>query len=396
MQNRFYIGLPFLLLTVLAGCQGGDPDALSQAVRAADLDIVAITVEPANGTIKTGYAYPFSATGTKSDGSTVDITSSVSWSSSDQSIATVDSGGTVSTISDGVTSITATLAAHSGSTQLTASPVALDPGGIRFVPDPLSISACGQLQLTAYGTYGGVERTSIPVTRFITWDVTSANGLFSGQGLLIAATDAGTIDVQASLDGSTVPASVNVGLGLSAITITPAAPIIDLNQTLQFTATGTYADSSSADITQRVVWSSDTTSVATIDAAGSATGVGAGTSTIGALCGGTSASGVTLTVSNAILDYLRFEDANDANFKVININVGDVIQMDLEAYYTNNTHVTVTESAQWSTLDNSSSIAIVNNAPGDKGIITGIAPGQHALVEAIYENREKILVVNVN
>ena len=93
---------------------------------------------------------------------------------------------------------------------------------------------------------------------------------------------------------------------------------------------------------------------------------------------------------------MRFEDQNNANVKVININVGDVVQIDLEAYFINGSHRTVTESAQWSTLDGTSNIAIVDNSAGDKGIITGMSVGQRAIIEAIYDNREKILVVNVN
>ena len=49
--------------------------------------------------------------------------------------------------------------------------------------------------------------------------------------------------------------------------------------TQQFTATGTYSDASTADLTGSVTWASATTRVATINAAGLATGVDAGTST---------------------------------------------------------------------------------------------------------------------
>ena len=48
--------------------------------------------------------------------------------------------------------------------------------------------------------------------------------------------------------------------------------------TQQFTATGTYSDNSTQNLTSQVTWASATTSVATITAAGLATAVATGTS----------------------------------------------------------------------------------------------------------------------
>ncbi|MGD8567033.1 MAG: Ig-like domain-containing protein [Gammaproteobacteria bacterium] len=397
MMKRCYgYCLLFLLLVSISGCESGDSTALEQAISVADLNIASITVEPANGTIKAGYDYPFTATGTRPDSSTVDITDRVTWHSSDTSVATVNSSGLVDTKDgvDGGVTISATLASISGSTSLTASTAALS--SISITPDPATISACGQLQLTAIGTYADGERTVIPITRFVNWQVTAGNGDISSQGLVTASADSGTISVQADLDGITISTDINITSDLSSITITPATPTINLGNKLQFTATGTYSDSSTANITQRVGWSSSDISVATVNAnTGLATAVDGGATDISAVCGSGISGSTTLTVSNEVLDYLRFQDQNDTTLKVLNINVGDVVQIDLEAFFTNGTHRTVTESATWSTLDNSSGIATVNNLSGDKGVITGQTIGEHALIEAIYNNREKILVVNV-
>ena len=53
----------------------------------------------------------------------------------------------------------------------------------------------------------------------------------------------------------------------------------------QFTATGTYSDNSTQNLTSQVTWASATHSTATITAGGLATGVGAGTSSISATLG---------------------------------------------------------------------------------------------------------------
>jgi len=81
---------------------------------------------------------------------------------------------------------------------------------------------------------------------------------------------------------------------LTSIAVTPASPTFGVGATQQFTATGTYADGSTADITSQVAWTSSNTAVATISASGLARGASAGTSTIratqGSVVGSTTAT----------------------------------------------------------------------------------------------------------
>src|SRR5437867_5941291 len=72
---------------------------------------------------------------------------------------------------------------------------------------------------------------------------------------------------------------------LVSIGVTPANPNLPQGLTGQFTATGTYSDNSTQDFTAQVAWSSSNTGVATIDSAGLATSVAAGTTTITATLG---------------------------------------------------------------------------------------------------------------
>jgi hypothetical protein len=67
------------------------------------------------------------------------------------------------------------------------------------------------------------------------------------------------------------------GVTLESIEVEPKdSTIYALGQTQQFTATGTYSDDTTANITDSVTWSSTNTSVVTIDANGLATGVSEG------------------------------------------------------------------------------------------------------------------------
>ena len=68
-----------------------------------------------------------------------------------------------------------------------------------------------------------------------------------------------------------------------------------MGATQQFTATGTYSDGSTQNLSNRVTWTSSNTAVATINTNGLATGVSAGTATISATLGSVSGN-ATLTV----------------------------------------------------------------------------------------------------
>jgi uncharacterized repeat protein (TIGR01451 family) len=83
---------------------------------------------------------------------------------------------------------------------------------------------------------------------------------------------------------------------LAGIAVTPANASTARGATLQFTATGTFSDGSTQNLTNSVTWSSDTPSVATISAGGLSTGVSIGTSLITAMSGSVSGS-TALTVA---------------------------------------------------------------------------------------------------
>ena len=85
---------------------------------------------------------------------------------------------------------------------------------------------------------------------------------------------------------------------LTSIAVTPANQTITNGATQQFTATGTYSDSSTQNITSQATWSSSNTGVATINSAGLATAVSAGSTTISAtLSGVTGNTNLTVQVT---------------------------------------------------------------------------------------------------
>ncbi len=79
---------------------------------------------------------------------------------------------------------------------------------------------------------------------------------------------------------------------LTAIQVTPQHPSIASGLTQQFTATGTYTDNSTQNLTSAVTWSSSDTSVATINNASGSSGL-ASAAAIGTTNISASLSGVT-------------------------------------------------------------------------------------------------------
>jgi len=96
-----------------------------------------------------------------------------------------------------------------------------------------------------------------------------------------AAADVPTVPTISELAGTPFAISVEEVRTLQSIAVTPATASIGVGGTKQFTATGTYnLEPLTEDITTEVTWASSDVSVATIDAAGLATGVAEGTTNI--------------------------------------------------------------------------------------------------------------------
>jgi hypothetical protein len=98
---------------------------LSIGVVAPSPALTSIAVTPANQTIQVGATQQFTATGTYSNGSTQNITGSVTWTSSNTSVATITGAGLATAVNPGSTTIMATLSGVSGSAGLTVQAASL-------------------------------------------------------------------------------------------------------------------------------------------------------------------------------------------------------------------------------------------------------------------------------
>jgi hypothetical protein len=88
------------------------------------VSLVSIAVSPLAPSLDSGDTQQMVATGTYADASTLNLTSAVTWESSDTGVATIDngtSGGVLSALGEGTTTVSATIGAVSGSTDVDVS-----------------------------------------------------------------------------------------------------------------------------------------------------------------------------------------------------------------------------------------------------------------------------------
>jgi trimeric autotransporter adhesin len=109
------------------------------------------------------------ATGTYNDASTKNLTDSTTWTSGDDSVATVSSTGLVTAVSSGTASITATSGRISGAT--TVSVTLANLKSIEVTPTTVSITSGETQDFVATATLE--DGSSVVITADVTW--TSSN-----------------------------------------------------------------------------------------------------------------------------------------------------------------------------------------------------------------------------
>jgi uncharacterized repeat protein (TIGR01451 family) len=104
-------------------------------------------------------------------------------------------------------------------------------------------------------------------------------------------------DNSGSVAGATQPVGLlGTGIVLSSIAVNAGSSSLTYGSTEQFTATGTYSDNSTADLTSLVTWGSSATGIATISGGGRATPVAAGQTNVTATFSGVTSNSFQLTV----------------------------------------------------------------------------------------------------
>ncbi len=329
--------------------------------------LVSITVTPIAATLAVNGTLPLVAVGTYSDGSSVDLTASVLWTSDDSSVAAVSnaagSQGIVLGLSGGTAAITASLQSVTGTATLTVTSAELVSISIspQSSTSPISITS----SFVAIGTYA--DGSEADITSSVTWSTTDSNvatisNAIGSQGLLTAVGE-GTTRVSASLGAVRAEATVTVtSATLVSIAVSPANLTLSPGASRSMTAIGTFSDNSTVDLTTSVVWSSsDTAAVVLSNASGSKgalSAVDVGTATVSATLGGIAGS-TTVTVADATLTEIVVEPI------AVSVPAGQAVRYTATAIFSDNSQRDVTNQATWSSSDEM--VAILEGGGGGPG-----------------------------
>ena len=321
--------------------------------------LVSISVTPANPSIAKGKTQQFTATGTFSDGTTQNLSSTATWSSSSVTVATINTAGLATAADTGSTTIQASSGGVNGSTTLTVTPATLV--SIAVTPANPSVPKGGTQQFTATGTFS--DGTTQNLTSTATWSSSAVTVATINAAGLATAGGTGTTTIQAASSGITGNTTLTVTAAtLVSMAVTPANPSVPKGGTQQFTATGTFSDGTTQNLTGTATWSSSAVTVATINAAGLATAVTIGSTTIQATSGSISGS-TTMSVTAATLASIAVTPAN------LSIAKGQTQQFTATGTFSDGTTQNLTSTATWSS--SASTVATISTA----GLATAVGNG---------------------
>jgi hypothetical protein len=239
--------------------------------------LVTIEVSPNPVSIPIGETQQFAAMGTYSDGSELDITTVVSWTSSAPDVADVNSSGLATADQLGNATIIAALSGISGNSVVTVTQAALV--SIEVSPNPASIPAGKTQQFTATGRYS--DGSSKDITAKANWSSSAPDIAKINSSGLATAKKTGDATIIARWRGVSGNSNLTVTPAvLVSLVVSPQNVAILFGKTLQFTATGTYSDGNKQDVTSKAHWNSSAPEVANVDASGLAASKSVGTTNI--------------------------------------------------------------------------------------------------------------------
>lgn len=258
--------------------------------------VVALAVTPNPVVVDKGQTQQLMVDGTLSDGSHADVTASVSWTSSPAGRVSVSATGLLTGVTSGAATVQATTGTVSGTANVTVNRPAL--ASLSVSPATVSVNTGFSTSLVAMATY--VDSSTEDVTALATWSSSDpAVATVSSVGRVTGVV-AGSATVSASFGTGTGSSAVTVNaLSLQSIAIAGGARV-GVGNAIAWTATATWSDSSTSDITQQATWTSSASAVAEVSNAdgahGLVQGVSAGSASVTASFGAVSSTAGSVQV----------------------------------------------------------------------------------------------------
>lgn len=345
--------------------------------------LTSLSITPTNPTRAPGTTQRFIATGGFSDGTTQDVSSLLSWTSSTASVATISNApetrGVATMLAAGVTSIAANLNGRLASSALTVSTATLMSLSVN--PTGPSIARGSTLPLSATGVFS--DATTQDVTETASWrsallGVVTVSDVAGSKGQ-VTGVSPGATQVTATAAGVSGATSVDVtSATLTGLAVTPVSPTLGVGTTQAFMATGTYSDNTTQDVTASASWNSTDPSRLTMSNAvgtrGLGTAVASGTTTVTASLSGLIGT-TPVTVSGATLASISVTPASTS------LPLGSTRAFTAVGTFSDGSNQDLTAQCAWaSTVP---AVATLSNADGSRGLATPLQVGSTTVTAAL-------------
>jgi trimeric autotransporter adhesin len=267
----------------------------SQAVTVVLAPVATVVVSPVSASLITGGTFQLSATTFDADNQLLSGRT-VTWSSSNTSVASVSSSGLVTAAGTGSATVTATSEGKTATSAITVSAppaVPVASVSVALAASSLTVGQTTQATATTRDAAG-----TVLTGRGITWSSSNTAVARVNSTGVVLAVGVGSATIQATSEGVSGSASLTVSaVPVATVSVSLASSSLTAGQTTQ--ATATLKDAAGNTLTGRsIAWSSSNTSIATVNANGQVTTVAAGSANIVATSEGKTGS-ASLTVTAA-------------------------------------------------------------------------------------------------
>jgi uncharacterized protein YjdB len=326
-------------------------------VTVSNVPVKSVSVSPGTASVAIGASTALSVT--VRDANDAVVTGRVvSWTSSNNAVATVSSAGVVTGVSAGSATITATSEGQSGTAT-----VSVTAGGVSVSPASLALAPLQSKPLAVTVTDANGKPINNPQVAWSSSNNLVATVSSSGvvTGLVI-----GTATITATSGGKSGTAQVTVSLvPVGSVSVSPGTRALTVGQTGAFSATVT--DANGTVVTDRQVdWTSSNTSVATVNSSGVVTALAPGSATITATSESKSGT-ATVTVGETPATSIAIAPTNGSVAQNKSITLTATVK-DASG------NVLTGRTVTWSVTSNASSVS-VSASTGQSITVTGILVG---------------------
>ena len=287
--------LPLLALAVFATACGGGDSGTSPTPQ--PQPVASVSVQPSALSLTAGQTGNLTAQARDASGNSLSGRT-ITWSTSDATIATVSTQGVVTGVAPGTATITATSEGKSDSSTITVTPTPVASVTVAPATLGLTVGQTGSVTATTRDASGNTLDG-----RAITWaSSASVTARVSAEGVVTALAP-GTATITATSEGKSGSAMITVTpIPVALVTVAPATLGLIVSQT--GTLTATVKDASGNTLNDRTLtWASSALGTATVSTQGVVTGVAPGSATITATSEGKS-GGAAITVAFGVANQL--------------------------------------------------------------------------------------------